>query len=67
MNKEPVLVKETDKIMPVSSIHKPFIVTFPGHGELEDGFHYDRKGRIIWYTDGTKPKEALQQMYTVRV
>jgi hypothetical protein len=37
---------------------KPFMVRLPHRSEWKGGFHPDRKGGLIWYTDGSKTKKG---------
>jgi hypothetical protein len=44
----------TDKIIPRYVYGKPFIVSFPDRTKWKDGFQPDKKGGLIWHTDGSK-------------
>jgi hypothetical protein len=44
MNKEPVFVEDTDKIIPPNSFHKPFSVIFPRQGEWKGRIRPGREG-----------------------
>jgi hypothetical protein len=37
---------------------KPFTIRFPERNEWKQGFQLDRKGGLIWYTDGSKAKKG---------
>jgi ribonuclease HI len=41
---------------------KPFTVRFPDRSKWKDGFQLDRKGQIIWYTDGSKTNKGCMVM-----
>jgi ribonuclease HI len=49
MESEPILQMRSDKMTPRHVYEKPFIIRFPA----------DKKGGLIWYTDGSKTKKAL--------
>jgi hypothetical protein len=38
--------------------NKSFTVLFPDRCEWKDGIRTDRKGGIIWYTDGSKTSKG---------
>jgi hypothetical protein len=59
MKKEPILQMGTDKIIPRHVYDKAFTVRFPDRREWKDGFHPDRKGGLIWCTDGSKALELV--------
>jgi hypothetical protein len=56
MEREPILQTGTDKMIPRHMYGKAFTVRFPDRSEWKEGFHPNRKGRLIWYTDGSKTK-----------
>jgi hypothetical protein len=58
MEKEPILQIGTDKMIPRHMYSKPFMVRFPDRSEWKDGFQPDRKGGLIWYTDGSKTNKG---------
>jgi hypothetical protein len=62
LNKEPILQMETDRMI-LRHVHdKPFTVRFPDRSERKDGFQLDRKGQLIWYTDGSKTNKGCMVM-----
>jgi hypothetical protein len=58
MEKEPILQMGTDKMIPRHVYSEPFTVRFPDRSEWKDGFQPDRKGGLIWYTDGSKANKG---------
>jgi ribonuclease HI len=48
----------SDKMIPRHVYDKPFIIRFPDRSEWKEGFLPDRKGRLIWYTDGSKTNKG---------
>jgi hypothetical protein len=54
MKKEPTLQMGSDKMIPRHVYDKPFIIRLPDRSEWKKVFQPDRKGGIIWYTDGSK-------------
>ena len=54
MKKEPILQMGSDKMILRHVYEKPFTVRFPDRSEWENGFWSNRKGGLIWYTDGSK-------------
>jgi ribonuclease HI len=64
MKKEPFLQMGSDKMIPRHVYDKPFTIRFPHRSEWKEGFQPDRKGRQIWYTDGSKTnKDTGAGMY----
>jgi hypothetical protein len=59
MEKEPILHMKSDKMIPRNVYDKPFTIRFPDRSEWNKGFQTDRKGKIIWYADGSKGKKTL--------
>jgi hypothetical protein len=57
--KEPILQMGSDKMIPRHVYDKPFMVRFPDRSEWKKGFQPDRKGRLIWYTDGSKTNNGI--------
>jgi hypothetical protein len=58
MKKEPILQMGPDKMIPRHVYGKPFAIRFPDRSEWKDGFQPDRKGGLMWYTDGSKTNEG---------
>jgi hypothetical protein len=54
MKEEPILQMGSDKMNPRHVCDKPFTVRFPDRSEWKDELQPDRKGRLIWYIDGSK-------------
>jgi hypothetical protein len=50
----------TDKMIPRHVYGKAFTVRLPDRSEWNDRFHPDRKGRLIWYTDGSKTNKSTR-------
>jgi hypothetical protein len=59
MKEEPILQMGTDKMIPRHVYDKPFTVRFPYISEGKDGFQPNRKGGLIWYTDGSKINKGI--------
>jgi hypothetical protein len=57
MEKEPILQMGSNKMIPRHVYDKPFTVRFPDRSEWKKGFQTDKKGGLIWYTDGSKTKK----------
>jgi hypothetical protein len=51
--KEPILQMGSDKMIPRHVYDKPFTIRFPDRSEWKKGFQTNRKGGLIWYTDGS--------------
>jgi hypothetical protein len=60
MEKEPILQMRSDKIIPSHIYDKSFTIKIPVKREWNKGFQPDGKGRLIWYTEGSKTKKALE-------
>jgi hypothetical protein len=54
MKKEPILQMGSDKMIPRNVYDKPFTIRLPERSEWKEGFEPDRKGGLIWFTDGSK-------------
>jgi hypothetical protein len=54
MEKEPILQMGYDKMIPRHVYDKPFMIRCPDRSERKKGFRPDRKGGLVWYTDGSK-------------
>jgi ribonuclease HI len=54
MKKEPIFQMGFDKMIPRNVYKKPFTIRIPDRSAWKEGFEPDRKGGIIWYTDGSK-------------
>jgi hypothetical protein len=54
----------TDKMIPKYAYNKSFTVRFLDRCEWKDGLGTDRKGGIIWYTDGSTTAKALHHYGT---
>jgi hypothetical protein len=49
----------TDRTINRHVYDKPFTVRFPDRSEWKDGFNTNRKGGLIWYTDGSKINKGI--------
>jgi hypothetical protein len=58
MEKEPILHKGYDKMIPRHVYDKPFTIRVPDRSEWKKGFQPVRKGGLIWYTYGSKTKRG---------
>jgi hypothetical protein len=58
VKEEPILHVGSDKIIPRHLYDKTFTIKFPVRSEWKKGFQPDRKGGLIWYTDGSKKKKS---------
>jgi hypothetical protein len=58
MEKEPVLQMGSDKVTPKYVYDKPFTIRISDRSEWKEGFQPDRKGGLIWYTDGSKTNKG---------
>jgi hypothetical protein len=58
MEKEPILQMESDNMIQRHVYSKPLTVRFPDRSELKDGFQPDRKGGLIWYTNGSRTNKG---------
>jgi hypothetical protein len=58
MEKEPILQMGSDKMIPKYVYDKPFMIRFRDRSEWKEGFQHDRKGALIWYTDGSKTNKG---------
>jgi hypothetical protein len=54
MEKEPILQMGSDKMIP----RHVFTIRFSERSEWKKGFQPNRKGELIWYTDGSKTKKG---------
>jgi hypothetical protein len=52
------IINGSDKMLPRYVYEKSFTVRFPDRSEWRDGFKPDRKGGLIWYTDGSKTNKG---------
>jgi hypothetical protein len=59
MESEPILQVWSDEMTPRHVYEKPFIIMFPDRSESNKGFQPNKKGGLIWYTDGSKTEKAL--------
>jgi hypothetical protein len=59
MEKEPIVQMGSDKMIPSHVYDKPFMIRFSDRSEWKE-FQPDRKAELIWYTDGSKTKKALE-------
>jgi hypothetical protein len=57
MESEPVLQMGSDKMMPRHVYEKLFMIRFPDVSKWNKGFQCDKKGELIWYTDGSKTEK----------
>jgi hypothetical protein len=53
--------KRSDKMIPRHVSGKPFMIRFPDRSEWKKEFQLDRKGELIWYTDGSKEKKKKKR------
>jgi ribonuclease HI len=58
MMREPILQMGTDKMILIYAFHKPLTVRLPNRSEWERGIVPMEKGRLTWYTDGSKSNEG---------
>jgi hypothetical protein len=58
MKIEPILQMGTDKMILRNVYEKPFTIRIPDRSEWKEGFEPDRKGGLIWYTDGSKTNKG---------
>jgi hypothetical protein len=58
MKREPILQMGTDKIISRHVYDKPFTVRFPDRSEWKDELLPNRKGGLIWYTNGSKTNKG---------
>jgi hypothetical protein len=58
MKKEPILQMGSNKMIPKHVYDKPFMIRFPDRSEWKEGLQPDRKGGLIWYTDGAKTNKG---------
>jgi hypothetical protein len=54
--KEPILQMGSDEMILRDVYDKPFTIRLPERSEWKGGFEPDRKGVLIWFTDGSKTK-----------
>jgi hypothetical protein len=60
MKEEPILQMGTNRMTVRDVCDKPFTVTFPDRSEWKDRVQPNRKGRLIWYTDGSKTIRGVE-------
>jgi hypothetical protein len=48
----------SDKMTPRHVYEKPFTIRLPERSEWKEGFEPDRKGGLIWFTDGSKTNKG---------
>jgi hypothetical protein len=62
MREERIVQKGTNKTIPrhVYVYDKRFTVRLPNRSGWKDGLQHHKKGRLVWYTDGSKIKKALR-------
>jgi hypothetical protein len=58
MKKEPIIQMWTNKMILRHVCDKPFMIRFPDRSEWKDGFQSNRKGGLIWHTDGSKTNKG---------
>jgi hypothetical protein len=58
MKKEPILQIGSDKMISRHVHDKPFMIRFPDRSERKVEFQPNRKGGLIWYTDGSKTNKG---------
>jgi hypothetical protein len=59
MEKEPILQMGSDKMILRHVYDKPFTIRFPDKSEWKKWFQPDKKGGLIWYTDGSKTEKGI--------
>jgi hypothetical protein len=59
MTEEPILQMGTNKLILRHVYDKPFTVRFPDRREWKDRFQPDRKGGLLWYTDGSHTNKGI--------
>jgi ribonuclease HI len=47
-------------MIPRNVYEKPFTIRLPDRSEWKEGFEPDRKGGLIWYTDGSKTNKGTE-------
>jgi hypothetical protein len=55
---EPILQMGTDKMVPRNVHEKSFTIRLPDRSEWKKDFEPDKKGGLIWYTDGFKTNKG---------
>jgi ribonuclease HI len=58
MEEEPILQMGSDKMIPRHVYDKSVTIRFPDGSEWKEGFQRDRKGGLIWYTEGSKANKG---------
>jgi hypothetical protein len=58
MKQESILQMGSDKMILRHVYDKPFTIRFPDGSQWKEGFQPDRKGGLIWYTDGSKTNKG---------
>jgi hypothetical protein len=56
--KEPIPHMGTERMLSRRVYDRPFRIIFPDRSQWTDGFQPDRKGGLIWYTDGSKANKC---------
>jgi hypothetical protein len=54
MKKEPILQMGSNKMMLRHVYDKHFMIRFPDRSGWKEGFQPDRRGGLIWFTDGSE-------------
>jgi hypothetical protein len=60
IEKEPILQIGSDKMIRRHVCDKPFMIRFPDRSAWKKWFQPDRKGGLIWYTDGPPPQKKRE-------
>jgi hypothetical protein len=55
-----ILQMGSDKMITRHVYDKPFTIRFPDTSEWKKGLQPDRKGGLIWYTDGSKTRKGTE-------
>jgi hypothetical protein len=58
MKKEPILQMGPDKMILRHVYDKPFTIKLSERSEWKEGIEPDRKGGLIWFTDGSKTNKG---------
>jgi hypothetical protein len=62
MEREPILQMESNKMIPRHVSENPFRIRFPDRSDWNKGFQSDKKGGLIWYTDGSCGRACSRQL-----
>jgi hypothetical protein len=59
MEREPILLKGTDEMIPRQAYRKPFKVQLLNKQEWQNGINPCNKGGLAWYTEGSKTNKGI--------